>query len=306
MSGLRHTPEELEQIDQKAIDLYTNYGWSLIRIGKEFNVNYNSLSDRLKKKGIKIRIGSTKYSVDTSYFSSINTEEQAYWLGFLMADGNVYNGVLNITLCEQDKYHLEKFAKCIKTEAPVRIAESYCDGKFYPTSRISVCNKELCNDLVMLGCIPGKTLSLKYPGYLFNDQRTLHKHFIRGYFDGDGSLTYINGNIKTRRPSFSCGSLGFLESIAKIVESQIGIAPSVREDTEGNRHMMYIDNQDSVRKFLDYLYKDATVWLFRNYETYLQYIMPSGVEMLQITSGEKIWNPEMGIRGEGVERLRLQ
>ena len=43
-----------------------------------------------------------------------------------------------------------------------------------------------------------KSLILKYPNYL---KPEFHSHFIRGYFDGDGSIT-INRNKNTNNITF--------------------------------------------------------------------------------------------------------
>src|SRR5690606_7825362 len=48
-----------------------------------------------------------------------NTDESFYWLGFIMADGYIAKDKsrLEITLCEKDLNHLEKFNKFINNNA---------------------------------------------------------------------------------------------------------------------------------------------------------------------------------------------
>ena len=45
------------------------------------------------------------------YFDKINTEEKAYWLGFLYADGSISSkeDKIELGLAEKDLHHIEKF-----------------------------------------------------------------------------------------------------------------------------------------------------------------------------------------------------
>lgn len=59
-------------------------------------------------------------------------------------------------------------------------------GKEY--SRIQISSKTLTADLLKLGCTPRKSLTLKFPNDGIFKSNDLIRHFIRGYFDGDGSV----------------------------------------------------------------------------------------------------------------------
>lgn len=54
-----------------------------------------------------------KYSLNESYFEKIDSEEKAYFLGFLFSDGSVSKYSLNLSLAEVDKEILEKKSRKI-------------------------------------------------------------------------------------------------------------------------------------------------------------------------------------------------
>jgi hypothetical protein len=122
-----------------------------------------------------------RYSLDESYFDNIDTLEQAYWLGFIAADGSIVdnerNHALEITLQADDRNHLLKFADCIGSNSPVT-RDSH-NGE-----RIRIHSKYLIKSLADLGICSAKSLVVKPwdgPAYLM-------PAYWRGLFDGDGCI----------------------------------------------------------------------------------------------------------------------
>ena len=62
---------------------------------------------------------SRKYNFDENFFDKIDTEEKAYWLGFIYADGAIFKRTLSIRLSTKDIHHLEKFKKILNTDAAI-------------------------------------------------------------------------------------------------------------------------------------------------------------------------------------------
>jgi DNA-binding transcriptional regulator WhiA len=129
------------------------------------------------------------YNYNREYFSSIDSGEKAYLLGFILADGHVRSDIrgyyLMFSINENDKYLLENF--CIELEAPLTLVKrkSQKDGSYY----LRFASKQLVLDLDTLG-VPLRNKSFSaMPIYcgIFNAD------FWRGVFDGDGSIG-INGN----------------------------------------------------------------------------------------------------------------
>ena len=140
----------------------------------EYNIDvsvhgiYLILHDRVKIRDDRDQ--ALKYTCDDNYFKEINTEEKAYWLGFLYADGYINNKrkqgnyKVGIAISESDKAHLEKFKNAIhytghiKTYPPSSSENSYKGAKDY--CRILITSPIMAEDLINKGCFVNKTDSL--------------------------------------------------------------------------------------------------------------------------------------------------
>ena len=148
-----------------------------------------------------------KYEFNYDLFSVIDTEEKSYWLGFITADAYVNHNTLDIALKAEDVNHLIAFRKIFIGNVPN--IKYKADTNAY---RFSVYSVELCQDLADKGCIRGKLLRM-FPNDTQVPNHLIH-HYMRGYFDGDGSI-YIDSNSNLR---FSViGSNHFLDCYEKIL-----------------------------------------------------------------------------------------
>lgn len=179
------------QLDEsKLVEMYEN-GDSTIKIAKVFNCATATINTRLKKLGVKMKSNKeyrTKYSFDHNFFETIDTEEKAYWLGFMYADGNVrkHRNQSVIQIKVNDQEIIEKFIKSINGDMSV----SYYTNQIGKTiSAIHLTSDKMFDDLIKQGCIPNKSLVLTFPNK-HQVPENLINHFIRGYFDGDGSISY--------------------------------------------------------------------------------------------------------------------
>lgn len=237
-------------------------GKTLSALGREFGVSYSTIRNLLKRKGIKTEGNKHNFPRDEFYFSNIDSKEKAYWLGFLYADGCVHSNSNEISISLKDRDHLEKFRKAIKSNN--KIGESI-DRRYNSSPKIyhfSIKDKQLKSDLIKWGCVPNKSLTLtKIP----NIPRDFVSHFIRGYFDGDGSLHWLNGT-KNFRISF-VGTAPFLKDIQK----ELGLSLSLGQQ-EGNKSKYFqVAGRKQVPMILDYIYKDSdeNIRLTRKYKNYL-------------------------------------
>ena len=127
------------------------------------------------------------YKYNKKFFNNIDTEEKAYWAGFIAADGNVRKDFLKmrIELNIQDHAHLEKFRKNIEGNNPIKESIRPKNHSCY----IDINCKELCIALNDLGITPKKSLTLKFNYDLLPN--IYLKDFLRGLWDGDGSFSYL-------------------------------------------------------------------------------------------------------------------
>ena len=145
------------------------------------------------------------------YFKDIDTPEKAYWLGFILADGNICRSdeySLKFTLClaRRDESHLEEFMRVIGASK-----KSYrTSGKSKQVALI-ISNKVFCEHLVAAGCIPRKSKVLRFP--TIKDRR-LQLAILLGMFDGDGSLCGPRRDC----PLLSSGSRALMEDIKALFQ----------------------------------------------------------------------------------------
>lgn len=151
-----------------------------------------------------------KYKYDEDYFNIIDTEEKSYFLGLIASDGCVINNevrkMLTLKLHIKDKHILESMLLSIKSEGKIwyHNQRNICEIKFS--------GEKIVKDLEKYHITPNKTKIITYPEIDPN----FDKHFIRGYFDGDGCIRI---NIDKRDNSIRgdlrivSGSISMLESI---------------------------------------------------------------------------------------------
>ncbi len=276
---------DLQVID--AYKLYNEQKLSTYQVAKLFNCNATTLQKEFKKAGLSVRDSShakQKYPINENIFDIIDTEEKAYWLGFLYADGNVSKtNRVRLSLAETDKEIINKFSnfifncervKCYK-QPPLKLSQDL--------AYVDVCNKHIALKLTELGCPPKKTFILKYPEWL---DVKLQNHFIRGYFDGDGCLSLYKEKRKGRglltsdkviseydKSKFSIlSTIEFLTSLQDIFNKlNVNSYLSKRhKNRNNNNYNLTVNGNLQVHKLMNWLYKDATIFLQRKYENYLQ------------------------------------
>ena len=237
---------------------------SLTKLGEREGIDRRTISKHFKKLGIEIINKQNRPKFNINVFDSIDTEEKAYWLGFIYADGyigstpirddkkSVYNFELSLAL--KDIEHLEKFRKFIGFEKEITKDSYRC--------RIMVANKHFWTILNNYGCTPNKSLTLKFPNCIPNN---LIRHFIRGYFDGDGCITrhvYIN----TVSPEINViGTKDFLNNIINYSNT----TPNIRHDKRHSEETLILEwHKDDGVKFINYLYNNSSIYLDRKFKLY--------------------------------------
>lgn len=176
-------------------------------LAERYGIAKSSVSLLLKRRGLVSGVHRT-YTSDETYFDHISNESRAYWLGFIAADGNVYRNTLSIQLHQADFAHLEAFRTAIHSSSPIEQNGKYC--------RLRIHNQQLTAALRRNGIVPAKTRILKPPQIPFD----LLRHYYRGFFDGDGWLSY-RPSKKTWYFGLSCASLAFMDSFVTFIQKQV-------------------------------------------------------------------------------------
>ena len=269
-----------EEMQQQIIDDYLN-NKSMRQIEKDYGVTRQSVAKFLEEKNIKTTKGNHHrlYTHDYDYFEKIDTEEKAYWLGFMFADGYIVDysnkygeDKFGITLHSKDISSLEAFKKSIHATNP--ITDVSHDGR--TLRRIIMSSQKTVNDLISHGCVKQKSLILQPP--IGVPDELLH-HFIRGFFDGDGSL-YWNKSAFTAHKTWETPSYSInFTSTKQMIEWLIEIAGEGHISKENRREKTYyfkLDGNKKVRRFCDYMYKNATIFMERKYNLYKELCKISG------------------------------
>ncbi len=221
-------------------------------IAKEFNCDHNTILNYLKKYNIKRRLRRDLFN--SEYFKYINSEDKAYFLGFLFADGSIVGNSLKWKSI--DKEILIKFKIFLESKNKINYIKEYNEYSLQIASPI------LRIDLEKLNFIPNKTFRLKMPKI----KNKLLFHFIRGYFDGDGCIYSQSqkGNFYYPRLEFYSGCLSFLKEINKIFYND-GL---IREKIRSNCFTLCFNGKIALN-IMNLLYKDADIYLKRKKKKYL-------------------------------------
>lgn len=274
---------------EKLIELYFEKQMSLTDIGKLAGCTRNNVHYKLKKFGIearsktdartlaldkgkikKLRINSfgneenivfQKIRYNVNFFKSWSAE-MAYVLGLTYTDGNLHIrksssgyelGVLSFA--QKEKELVEKFLKLMDCDAIIRFTEkrefqNTTAGELY---YFSIGNNDIANDLKQLGVKPNKSLNMTFPE-IPNDYL---RHFIRGIFDGDGSV-YLEAN-KSIRVKLLSGSKDFISVLnEKLIENGFS-KKTINGGTLStpNAYFIRYNSDAEVLMFYEYLFKDV-------------------------------------------------
>lgn len=230
-----------------------------------------------------------KYRAKYNIFDNIDTEEKAYWLGFLWCDGYVcrrdrknngtYTYEIKLSLSEVDIDHLVKFKSFLELENDIKLYNN-SKSAFKTKSkeaRIMVYNKHMGEILYnKYGIIPNREEIAKTIEYI---PKELLRHFIRGIIDAEGSINYYEcidqGRLTKKKALSITTNISILNFINKHLYD-MNISCSIinkynhrhKERDSYCRTLLYSGNIQ-VPKILKYIYENSNIYLDRKYEKYL-------------------------------------
>ena len=277
----RKYPKEIYENKELQKEIFEKYlsGKSFVTISKEIGLPAWIITKIYKDNGGIVRTDreqALKYTCNDDFFEVIDTEEKAYWLGFMYADGYIvaprkYNTIrVGISITKGDKNHLEKFKKTINFTGKIH---DYNGGKSKykgskPYCRILISSPKMAQDLIDKGCIIEKTDKLKYPSTDIVPKH-LEKHFIRGLIDGDGSITInTKGTHDTYCLKFT-GTENMCRGILHFFCKDSITLDKRHKDSDNDNYSFSLGGNYQVKVFLDILYGNATIYLDRKYQRYL-------------------------------------
>lgn len=205
-------------------------------------------------------------SLDENYFENIDVPSKAYWLGFIAADGCLSKDEMkprmSIGLSAKDISHLEKLKVDLQYSGKISVCNTLhtVTNKYYETCAICIWRPKLRNDIIKHGVTPNKSKELSLPNLPDN----LMRHYIRGYFDGDGCWTIKNSNTM----SFSL--ISSVESFSYDLRNYLKVKCDLKTDvvisTHNNAYAFIYCGNTQCKRIYDYLYEDGGPWLDRKYK----------------------------------------
>lgn len=216
-----------------------------------------------------------KYQLNHNKFDIIDTEEKAYWLGWYMTDGYNHESKSAVALRLQscDIEILEKLKQFLETDIPIYTLKRK-DSKGFEREyvELNICSVHMSKSLAKLGVTQNKMHNKSIP----NIQEDLIRHFIRGYFDGDGCISVIprkdrrNGKSLTYQVTFA-GNIEPLIFIKNFIAKKLNLPDRKLSKPRNLTYVLHYGGRGICYKILDWLYKDATIYLKRKHDKYMKY-----------------------------------
>ena len=263
-----------DEFKNEIVKLYSD-GMGMHEISKMLHTEHQRVKDILIEKGVRIRTASElsrKYTINEHYFDKIDNQDKAYILGFLYADGynSEANNTISLSLQEQDKDVLDKICKVLEYNNKPKLSTFNHDKNpnWSNVYRLNFHSKHMSQTLAKYGVIQNKSLKITFPEFL---DESLYSHFIRGYFDGDGCFYY--GKNKYDDQINIVGTEEFCLKVMDILHKNSVISGGkvcqIEHSDNGITRIIRFGGAKQTKMFLDWLYKDANLYLDRKHQKYI-------------------------------------
>lgn len=262
-----------QEIENKVLDMSKN-DITPVNTSKLLSISRKSIYNILKRNGIKFDFTKKrrKYNIDDNYFSLIDSDEKAYFLGWIYTDGCIRKDSKKVILSiqEKDVDILYKMARLISPDLQLRYSISEKeDSNRQNQYRLILCRSKIYDDLIKLGVYPNKSETLRFPSKTQVENCYMNS-FLRGCMDGDGNI-YINNNH--RSICFSCRltcSKSFANSLKDFLKLK-NIRVCISKKVNTNKVVDVIPSGNlEVLKFLYLIYNNANLYLNRKYDKFIE------------------------------------
>lgn len=193
--------------------------------------------------------------LDDNMFSNIDSEYKAYLLGLIASDGSICtNSCCTVEIHERDYELLKTIKEKMKLDCLLKIS------KERERAILAISSKQVCRDLLNLLKVEDKTAlshDIRIPDF---KSKELMYAFLRGHFDGDGSISPITRESISPWCSITSFSKLFLDDLSQIIP-----IPFKR-----NNNSIYYSGTNAI-DFLGKIYNHSNIHLDRKYTLYKQW-----------------------------------
>lgn len=214
------------------------------------------------------------YQLNENYFETIDTREKAYFLGLLAADGCIHKTIpgkrntrISLSLKVEDKYIIDSLAKAIGFTGNVRII-TIRKGQYagHQYGCLLFTSDKMAADLSKYSITNSKSSTLIYPTI----PEKFDYDFIRGYFDGNGSVFMSNekhwrsGKVTPVIHFRFCGPQKLLETI----KDKLGVKGTLTKEKKSFVYGLHCKRNVQASIFFDKIYTDTNLYLKRKYDVF--------------------------------------
>jgi|SaaInlV_125m_DNA_1040241.scaffolds.fasta_scaffold00121_19 hypothetical protein len=252
----RHNNKYSTEKEVYIVDQYVNEGKNTVEIAKELDTYNTTIRRILLRNNVEListadRLRKVKYNP----FSN-DCRDTDYWVGMIAADGNVARDRPYIRLHSKDKIVLDQLKTFLRSDVNIHVETKL--NTDYVGYVIGFTNLEAADYLQELGIGPNKSLTFKY-------NAPLNWDFVRGVFDGDGTI-YRENKGNNMRFSICSASVEFINQLYDFFTDQ-GMTAHIKEDNREFRkntlYSVHIYKQSNINECYNLMYNDTTVFLPR-------------------------------------------
>jgi len=194
-------------------------------------------------------------------FFSHWSPEMTYVLGYFCADGCMFvnpRGAKYIAFYSTDRELIVKIRELLGSHNKITVRKR-SNPKWNDLFALQIGSKKIYSDLVSLGLQTNKARRLSLPDI----PDAYVRHFVRGYFDGDGCISYGYYKRKNRNKTsqsvmvrFASCSKNFLENLSRNVSLVAGIGRGGISKNSSGYHLVYAKNDSS--KLFNFMYNNVS------------------------------------------------
>lgn len=259
---------------QELIELYQD-GVSLNKLSNKYDISVYRIKSILINNNITIRTRSQQNilsnqdrgkKVNHQYFDEIDSDKKAYILGFLAADGCIFDGNRNsisIGLSRVDREILEKIQAEIESERDIYDFETN-DG--YQVSRLVWSSANHKIQLAKQSIVPNKTMKKIT---MQNIPKELQLSFLLGYYDGDGCFRDDGTTCRFEICSFN---EFLLQEFADLINEKFNTNIQVHKDKSRKNYYTLTYSTKIAEPLLKLLYKTNSLYLERKYNKFQNWL----------------------------------
>ena len=236
------------------------------KMGNLINRSYNSIQSKVRYLPFNKKV--KKHPVNSGFFKKWSPE-MAYVLGFIAADGNICHSGKAFTLhvASDDIDVIQKIRTVIQYLGPIH-KKPRLNGKISYSLRI--CDPIIFKDLEKLGITERKSLTLSpkvSPIFIID--------FLRGFFDGDGSVYIRNHKYPSKLAAIfytaSCPMAKFVHfNMRRLLGNLYGGEIRKQISKKGNPYYSIGLGHKASAKLYSIFYTNATIYMDRKFKKFLQ------------------------------------